>query len=307
MTNGMKKLLLFLVSLTAGLAAGYGAARWSAIDFLTVRLHAPSPKCTCAAFRPTEYALENLPFTIVIVGRNNGAYLERTLESAFSQNYEHFRIVYIDDASDDGSFELARDLIYNSPRFSQIHLVRNERPSGILANLAAAVRGCSDEEIIVVLNGEDWLAHEWVLQRLNQYYADPDLWLTYGQCRDYPTFQIGGARAYAQDGKGIRTQPFSVSHLKTFYAGLFKKINDSDLLHKGEYIQAAADVAYMLPMLEMAEEHFQCLSDILYISNRESPREDRETQAFFERHIRALKPYERLMALALKPTGEAAQ
>ncbi len=178
--------------------------------------------------------------------------------------------------------------------------MRNERTVGVLASLTAAIRGRLGEEIIVVLNGEDWLAHEWVLQRLNQYYADPDLWLIYGQGLDYPTLQIGGAKL--QDGikneTGVRTQPLAFSHLKTFYAALFKKIRDPDLLHNGEYVQAAMEIAYMLPMLEMAEDHSHHLSEILYISNRESAREDREMAAFFERRIRALQPYERLTALS---------
>jgi hypothetical protein len=157
------------------------------------------------------------------------------------------------------------------------------------------VRGFPDEEIVAVLNGDDWLAHEWVIARLNQYYADPDLWLTYGEARDYPTYQLGNARPLDGRGKAIRSQPYAATHLKTFYAGLFKKIDDADLQYKGEYFQGAADLAYMFPMLEMAEGHSQCLQDVLYICNRDTLKtEDRELHAFCEKEIRSLPRHEPL-------------
>jgi len=302
---GMKSIFFFLILIAAGFAAGLGAARWKTLAFLSSKVATSKKTHQSIEFRPTQYPLENLPYCIVIVGRNNGANLEKTLESVFAQNYEHFRIVYIDDASDDGSYDLARDLIYASRRFTQIQFHHNEQPLGVLASLADAVRGCADEEIVIVLNGDDWLAHEWVLMRLNQYYADPDLWLTYGQSRDYPTYQLGNARAYQENGKTIRSQPFSASHLKTFYACLFKKIDETDFKYKGEYFQSAADLAYMFPMLEMAQGHSQCLSDILYICNRDALKgEERELQSFYEKHIRSMQPYALLASLELQPVAE---
>ena len=302
----MKSILFFLILIAAGFAAGYGAARWKTIELISAKMASESNRSV--EFRPTQYPLENVSFCLVIFGRNNGAYLEKTLQSVFSQNYENFRILYIDDASDDGSYDLARDLVYANPRFNQVQFLQNEQSLGLLGSLSLAAQGCADEEIIVVLNGEDWLAHEWVLSRLNQYYADPDLWITYGQSRDYPTYQRGGARSMQEREKETRTQPFTATHLKTFYAGLFKRINESDLKYKDEYFAAAADLAFMIPMLEMANGHSQCLSDILYICNREAQRgEDREQQSFFEKHIRSLQPYSQLASLDVRLIGEAAE
>jgi glycosyltransferase involved in cell wall biosynthesis len=292
----MRQILFFLILLTAGFTAGFGAARWKALELISAKVTASKLPHRTPEFRATQYPLENRPFCLVVVGRNNGANLEKTLESVFSQNYENFRIIYIDDGSDDGSEDLARDLIYASPCFTKIQFHQNVKPLGMLASTTHAVRGCSDEEIVVVLNGDDWLAHEWVLTRLNQYYADPDLWLTFGQSRDYPTYAKGNARAFQEIGKPLRAQVFAATHLKTFYASLFKKINEADLQYKGEYFQGAADLAYMFPMLEMAQGHSQCLHDILYICNRNALKtEDREIHAFCEKQIRSLSPYERVL------------
>jgi len=296
----MRKVLLFLILVAAGFAAGYGAARWKTYDLISSKWSGQSGKPT-AQFKATQYPLENFPFCLVIIGRNNGASLEKTLQSAFSQVYENFRILYVDDASDDGSLELARDLILASPRFAQIQVIHNEKPLGVLGSLSQIVRNCSDEEIVVVLNGEDWLAHEWVLMRLNQYYADPDLWLAYGPSCDYPTYQVGNPRPVHESDKPIRTLPLGAAHLKSFYAGLFKKIHDADFRFKGEYFSAAADLAYMIPMLEMAKTHSQCLQEALYVCNKESGKgEEREQQAFFEKHIRSLQPYPELASFDAK-------
>jgi glycosyltransferase involved in cell wall biosynthesis len=290
----MKRLLVFLILLAAGFAAGFGAARGKAVEFFAARIKASNLPYRAIEFRPTQYPLENRMFHIVIVGRNNGANLEKTLQSVFLQNYENFRILYIDDASDDGSGDLARDLIYDSPCFTKIQFHQNERPLGLLESLSKAVRGIPDEEIVAVLQGDDWLAHEWVIARLNQYYADPDLWLTYGEASDYPTYRLGNAKPL-DPRKPVRSQPFSGAHLKTFYAGLFKKIGEADLQYKGEYFQGAADLAYMFPMLEMAEGHTQCLQDVLYICNRESLKtDDRELHSFCEKEIRSLPAHEPL-------------
>lgn len=300
----MRPILSFFILLAAGFAAGYGAAKWKAVELIASKL-SPVQQASQKSdpFLPTPYPLENLPFCIVISGRNNGAYLEKTLKSAFNQKYDNFRIVYVDDGSDDGSYELARDLIFASPRYSIIQTHRNERPLGPLACLAMGAKGCEDEEIVVVLNGEDWLAHEWVLTRLNEYYADPDLWMTFGESRDYPAYQVGSAHP-VQEGKPVRAQPFGASPLNTFYAKLFKRIQVSDFLYKGEYFPAACEMAYMFPMIEMAKGHSQCLQDILYICNREAKGADRELQAFFEKHIRALKPYPQLASLDLDQEAE---
>ncbi len=148
----------------------------------------------------------------------------------------------------------------------------------------------------MILEGEDSLAHEWVLQRLNAYYADPDLWLTFGQYRDFPSYELGVCRDFSE-GK-VRMEPFVASHLKTFYAKLFKQIRESDFVCGGKFLAACADLAYMIPMLEMAHDHFSFIPDILYIQNRERvQKEDREVQIRAEKFVRALDPYPPLTEL----------
>lgn len=250
-------------------------------------------------FVPAAFPLERRSFVIYICGYNNGAFVAKTLRSVFSQAYDSYRVIYIDDASTDGSFEAASDALYLSGEMLRTTMVRNEERLGQLANLVRAVEACREDEIVVVLNGEDWLAHEWVLSTLNQYYADPDLWLTYGQYCEFPSFKKGAARSYRKsEWSGLREAPFAAGHLKTFYAGLFRRVSVEDLTQHGAFFPAAFDLAVMLPMLEMARDHFQFVPDVLYVANRHGAMQiDPEVQARSEKIVRSFKPYQPLASL----------
>ncbi len=258
-------------------------------------------------FSPAAFPLEHRSFVVFICGYNNGAFVEKTLRSVFSQAYDAYRVIYIDDASEDGSFEAASDCIYLSGQMLRVSAVKNETRLGPIANLVRAVDTCKDDEIVVVLNGEDWLAHEWVLSSLNQYYADPDLWLTYGQFCEFPSYKPGSAKNYRQaEWERLREAPFAAGHLKTFYAGLFRKVSLEHLTQHGAFFPAALDLAVMLPMLEMAKEHFQFLPQILYIANRHAPMQiDPEVQARCEKIIRSFTPYQPLSSLVFSERESA--
>ena len=282
---------IFFLALILG-ASFLAGRRWDELRIKKAEALSDSDHC----FHPAAQVLENRPFVFFICGFNNGAFVEKTLHSVFAQSYENYRLVYVDDASTDGSAEMASDAIYARGQMKRTTFLRNSERLGSLANLVRAVKSCQDREIIVVLNGEDWLAHEWVLSRLNHYYADSDLWLTYGQYREFPTYRLGSSRAIQQsersDLRKISTGAFS--HLKSFYVGLFKKIDEADLVMQGSF-----ELAIMLPMLEMAEKHYQFIPETLYLSNRQGQKEERELQIRSEKVIRSLKPYIPLEALCL--------
>ena len=54
---------------------------------------------------------EEKQFVIMVPSYNNAEWFERTLDSIFSQTYQNFRVIYIDDASTDGAGEFVRAYI----------------------------------------------------------------------------------------------------------------------------------------------------------------------------------------------------
>jgi glycosyltransferase involved in cell wall biosynthesis len=238
------------------------------------------------------------PFVVIIPSYNNSAWCEQNVRSVLSQNYGNFRVIYIDDCSTDDTYQKVQT--FADPRLTILH---NSKNQGALANLYYAIQGCQDHEIIVTVDGDDFLAHPGVLTKLNQVYADPEVWMTYGNFLDYPSYKQETASCKPLPKKVIekssfRTHPWVTSHLKTFYAGLFKRIHLKDLLYQGNFLPMASDLGFMLPMLEMSGTHTAFIPDILYLYNRTNPLSDHkinfDLQEKCAQTVRKLPSYSRL-------------
>ncbi|MCF7852165.1 MAG: glycosyltransferase family 2 protein [Simkaniaceae bacterium] len=241
------------------------------------------------------------PFTVVICSYNNAEYIEKNFSSALSQVYPNYRIIYIDDASTDDTLSLARSIMERYQAQAKVTLISNASNQGAMANTYRAIHSCPDDEIIVMLDGDDYFAHPNVLSELNQYYNNPDTWLTYGQCQSKIDRSLGKSSSLShfilKSGR-IKKKAWMTSHPRTFYAGLFKRIKLSDLTHNGAFLPMGADVAAMLPMIEMAREHAVFIRDVLYVYNDENPINDHkkseQQQEFFNQYIRELPTYSKL-------------
>ena len=287
----MKKVFVWFLILLVIAAGSFALGR--VYHQKRLSLHENQSSCIDNGFLPASFPARNRPFVVFICGYNNGAFLEKTIRSVFSQAYDNYRLIYIDDASNDRSDELARECISQNEFSSRAAFFHNEQKLGFLANLARAVQICKDDEIVVVLRGQDWLAHEWTLSTLNQYFADADLWLAYAQYIEFPSYRMGVSRGYQQtEWQLLRHAPLLANHLPVFYAALFKRIKDSDLLFQGAYMLDGGELALMLPMLEMAQDHFQFIPEVLSISNQRAfGLENRDTSTQCEQYIRSQKPY----------------
>lgn len=209
---------------------------------------------------------------IVSASRNNKKYYAQNLESTLNQNYTNYKIIWIDDASPDGTGLLVEHFLEKHPKKSHVQLVKNITRQGAMANFYNAIYSCKDDSIILMVDGDDFLAHPNVLKIINHAYQDPNVWLTYG---NFVTTSPTGWKCHAvpQDiitHNQFRSFPFVTSHVKTFYAGLFKKIKKESLLYKNEFIPVCSDFGMMIPMLEMAGTHIKFIDEVLYIYNIET-------------------------------------
>lgn len=135
-------------------------------------------------------------------------------------------------------------------------------------------------DIVVLLDGDDELAHPHVLQFVADLYgAEPSLWLTYGSfvCQ---SGKPGWASEYTHDEYRADSS-WRASHLKTFRAGLAQQlIPERDLMSKdGRWRELAVDHALMFPMLEMSGlAHQRFVPEILYVYNDETCWEAKATE-----------------------------
>lgn len=312
------------------------------------------------------FSLEEKPIVVVIPSYNNAGWYQLNLVSVLSQKYKNYRIIYIDDASPDGtgekvegffqnrSMDFLQDLSLNGTFFSvqrsflderlQKYLLRPEKTfrkvvfeemegtipevteqfaqeingkkcfftlvtntqrAGALANLYRAIQSTLDEEIIVTVDGDDWLVDEQVLKKLNRIYSTANVWMTHGRLIEYPS----GGRAWSlpippEITKQNAFRTFRCpSHLRTFYSWIFKKIALEDLLYEGEFFPMTWDMAIMFPIVEMAGERHSYIDEPNYVYNMATPISDNKVNAELQRtldaYIRGKPPYRRLK---LSPT-----
>ena len=253
---------------------------------------------------------EHKPFVFIIPSYNNQEWVDKNLRSIFEQKYDNYRIIYIDDASNDDTLHRAKALVAQYKQEHRVQIVHNETNRGAAENIYRAGRSCADREIIVLCDGDDWLSHDAVLQRLNEIYADENIWATYGSYIDYPSYSNAESKyarplppqVIAKDSvRMFSKEQWSLSHIRSFYAALFKQIKLQDLLYEGKYLDTASDVAFMVPIAEMAADHLHFVNDVLYIYNRASALNDHKLrikrQSLMRQHILSLPAYPRISTL----------
>lgn len=239
-------------------------------------------------------------FVIVIPSYRNAKWAEKNIMSAVGQKYSNFKIIYTDDASPDGTADIIENLI-NKYKLNNVTLIRNAERKGALHNLYDMIWSLEISSIVVTVDGDDWLAHSNVLNRLNKEYQDINCWMSWGQYLDSEHMTPGCSLPFEQhiiDTNSYRKVSWRCSHLRTFYAGLFQKIKKEDLMHNGRYLNSAWDCAFNFPQLEMCAGKFKYIDEPLYIYNNSNPISDfrihQQEQASFDRLIRNKKPYQRL-------------
>ncbi|MCP5509402.1 MAG: glycosyltransferase family 2 protein [Chlamydiales bacterium] len=201
-------------------------------------------------------------FVFVMIVEGNTDFFAKTCNSIFTQNYDHYRVVIVDNGSTDGSFGALQSYLYKKHSYRKnITLCQHLHRLPYAKVIKEVLKECKDDEIVILLDPSDWLAHQNVLTSLNEAYADPEVWLTYPGSLEYPSYRktalhVSGMKVHAR--KPYRT-PWVESGMKTFYAHLMK---DMDI----EGTQEAKEL--FIPMINLAKWHIRYIPDTLYIHNR---------------------------------------
>ena len=246
------------------------------------------------------------PIVIIVPSRNNNELFDGVeryklnLDSIFSQEYANYRVIYVDDCSDDGTADLVEDYIDEKGQTERVMLIKNSKRWGPSRNRYVATHLCDDNEIVMYLDGDDWFAHSSVLQVINKAYDDPNVWFTYSHFRHAP-----------DDGKlsgGVEMPSWTIAEnayrkfgwyfhsLKTFYAWLFKRVKLEDLFYEGNFLPIASDMVETFPMAEMSGGRFKFIDEVLYIASVHQTNEMKiagwDRFQVIYRHIVGMPPYE---------------
>ena len=250
--------------------------------------------------------LVEFDFRIVVPVFNADKWIQNCLTAIARQKYTKFKCVVINDASTDKTKDVIDSLkwLEDDPRFTVIH---NEENVKALANIVNGfnVLGCKDEpdSVLMVVDGDDRLYSDMVLVLMNHVYNRYNCKITWGNHIHWPLGGLSNCEPIPKEviaSRDYRNYKFVTSHLRTFKSKLWYGIKDEDLRDEdGTYYGVGWDVAFMMPMLEMAGNNVIFVPNILYIYNRDNPISDdvirQPEQRRVEMRVRALPKYEVLV------------
>ena len=253
-------------------------------------------------------------FAICVCSYNNAPYVAWNLESLLSQDYDQelFHIYYINDMSTDETLEKAKEYVRQQGKEHLVTFIDNTFKRYQLGNYYHCIHDfIEDDAVVVTVDGDDALAHSQVLSYLDNIYSEDEIYLTYGEYIRKNEGRLGHDAPMTEEiskRHSFRKSCDVLSHLRTFYAWLFKKIRKEDLLYEGQFVRIAGDIAMMFPMIEMANGHFRFITDVLYIYNDNNPLSDtmlaRQGQikmGQYFRHLRPYKPLDPVVAHQIRP------
>jgi len=197
--------------------------------------------------------------------------------------------------STDNTVEIIKNLIQGDNRFILIENKIKLYQPGNYDQIIRYNEKISDDEIIIEVDGDDWLPDANTLSRINNVYLNPKIWSANGSFR-YSSGNIGFSSKQT-DFNNLRGSRFTASHIRTWRAFLWRKIKQEDLKDEaGIYWKVTGDLSFMFPMLEMSgEERYYFMSDINYVYNEQNPINDHKVDLSLVNDIafkiRNKKPY----------------
>lgn len=245
-------------------------------------------------------------FIVVVPFWNAEKWIDKSLKSLKLQNYTNFKCIVADDCSTDNSVNVAKKIIGNDQRFKIVSSEKNLGPLGNAYEAALIHSEAKDDDIIVILDGDDFLFSPDSLAILNDAYSQFDCWMTYGSYVNLSNKQRGkfSKKIPKQiiDDNSFRNNEWCTSHLRSYKVRLLKNIDKQDLLDdSGNYFKAAGDLALMFPLLELSGHKSKFIEDLLYIWNDLNELNEHKTkridQLQCELKIRSMKKYKPLKEL----------
>jgi glycosyltransferase involved in cell wall biosynthesis len=228
------------------------------------------------------------------------------LDSIRAQDYQNFQVVIVDDGSTDGTYERILEWLGSADdRFS---VIRNDvnlgSPIGSIVKAIDSVT-LDKEDIIVNVDGDDWLPGSDVFSHLDKVYRSTGAWMTYGQfepaSKAYSGICAKVPNTATYRRSGIWYKKMYASHLRTYKKKIFDLIKREDFLDlydRNKYMQLAADMPLIFALLEICgNKRAVFIKKVMYVYNDEnslsSMYKNPKLQVKYARMIARKEPYGR--------------
>lgn len=246
-------------------------------------------------------------FVFIIPSYNNEKWIERNIKSIINQSYHNWRVIYINDCSTDRTLEKYVKLLVNHEH--KFTLINNTKEYGQAYNRYMGYHLCNDDEYCILLDGDDWLADEYVIEYLTQFIVKHDVDVTY---RNYDVYKNGKiSKGYEEEDytneicemKKYRNDIFRARHLRVIKAKYLKRINICDFLDQHyDFIECCTDLVETFASLEQCNKRHKKTSKSLMIYNVDNSRQYKTSEFntdkiikdyrdYIEKKVRSIKPY----------------
>jgi glycosyltransferase involved in cell wall biosynthesis len=206
---------------------------------------------------------------------NASKYIDLCIDSVVGQKNQNFKMIIIDDVSTDDSCEIVKKKIVE---YNNIELIENKQKKYKLKNFDDLISDknlIQNNDIIIELDGDDWLADDQVVQTIYDTYNTNNNILISNSKFAYSNGRIGFSNNV--NISNIRQSPFMFSHLRSWKASLWRSIDKKYFVdpRTNDYFKITADMAYSFPMLETAgQNRYYHIPKVLHIYNDTSPYND---------------------------------
>jgi glycosyltransferase involved in cell wall biosynthesis len=203
-------------------------------------------------------------------------YIARSIGSVRAQSFADWQLYVTIDPCEDRTYEAAVEARDGDPR---VHIHRNPVRRFAMENLVRAIArsDAAPEDVIVVLDGDDWFATHDALRIIDETYRRHRCWMTYGSwVSDPPDLEghrSGRWPAYPGDTSDFRGSEWLGTAVRTWKRWLWDRIDDRDFRDReGRYFRVSEDQAVMIPLLEMCgTARARHIAEVLMVYNRTSP------------------------------------
>jgi glycosyltransferase involved in cell wall biosynthesis len=213
-------------------------------------------------------------FCFVISSYNNERNIYNNLLSVIKQDYPNWRAIYINDCSTDKTERMFFDIVNKYRVSDKFVYIKNDKQMHQMYNKFHAYKLVEVDEIVCILDGDDWLAHNNVLQTLCVKYKNSDSQVITSNFNSFVNGEIVATQLYHPFYKNTnrirQTKQYLFRHLKTGYGRLFKAIPEEYLQYNGEWLDMCTDLAEMFSVAELAGGKVSQIDDVLYIYNADN-------------------------------------
>lgn len=211
-------------------------------------------------------------------------YIRNNILSVAQQDYNNYVHILIDDASDDNSYQIAKETIETLPDKiqSKFRLIRNSENKGAIANQIIGIGHCTKDDIVMLLDGDDWLINNNTIFHYYNDLYDQGYEFTYGSMwslvdniplisQEFP-IEVKKTRSYRNHHFNWKI-PYT--HLRTSLAKYFLTLDTSKFKVNGEWMKSGHDNPLFYELIEQVDPNkVYCNREIVCNYNDVNPLND---------------------------------